>query len=148
MSSSLAVSCCIGQSATNDAAKCILAALSVLNAEGGAVVVTELKLRDVAVQMLLGAMLIDALHAALENRKAAFDSVRVNAATAILTGTMIHSTVAKVHMPKLATILRGLVRHNVRFPVNVPQDDRDQRLASYIVHHERTALAALAMDKR
>jgi hypothetical protein len=40
----------------------------IVNAKRNAVAVAEIKLRQIAVQMLLSAMLVDALHAALEDR--------------------------------------------------------------------------------
>ena len=43
-----------------------------------AVGITEIELRHVAVKVLLGAVLIDALHAALEDREEAFNRVRVD----------------------------------------------------------------------
>ena len=49
----------------------------VVHAELGAVAVAEIELRQIAVQMLFAAMLIDALHAALEDREEAFDRVRM-----------------------------------------------------------------------
>ena len=56
----------IGQALANDAFASF-AARSIVNAERSAVVVAEIKLRKIAVQMLLGAMLIHAAHAALEH---------------------------------------------------------------------------------
>src|SRR5258708_16404098 len=47
-------------------------------AESDAAIVTEVELRDVTVQMLLGAMLIDAVHSTLEDGEVAFRRVRVN----------------------------------------------------------------------
>ena len=43
-----------------------------------AVAIAEIEFAKIAVQMLLAAMLIDALHAALEDRKVAFDGVGVD----------------------------------------------------------------------
>lgn len=51
----------------------------VINAEGDTVIVAEFVLGKIAVQVLLGAMLIDALHAALEDAEYAFDGVGVDA---------------------------------------------------------------------
>ena len=44
----------------------------VIEAERGARVVAEIKFREIAMQMLLAAVLIDAAHPALENREVAF----------------------------------------------------------------------------
>ena len=53
-------------------------AVDIATAEPDAVIVAEIKFGKVAVQMLFGAMLIDALHAAFEDRKRAFDSIGVD----------------------------------------------------------------------
>jgi hypothetical protein len=50
-------------------------ARGVVNANGDALIVAELKFREIAVQVLLGAMLIDALHAAPEDAESALDRV-------------------------------------------------------------------------
>ena len=57
----------IGQPLADDALKRVRRALRILDAKPRTVVVAKIKLRDVAVQMLLAAMLVDALHAALED---------------------------------------------------------------------------------
>ncbi len=49
-------------------------------AERGAVVVAELIFRQIAVQVPFGAVLVDALHAALEDREGALHGVRVDRA--------------------------------------------------------------------
>ena len=46
----------------------------------GAVVVAEIELREVAVQVLLSAVLTDATYAALEDQELAFNRVRVDLA--------------------------------------------------------------------
>ena len=52
----------------------------------------EIVFREVAVQMLLRAVLVDALHAALEDREVALDGVGVRSSprTYSLTGTVLH----------------------------------------------------------
>jgi len=44
----------------------------VVNAEGGPVVIAEIKFREIAMQMLFFAMLVHAAHAALEDREITF----------------------------------------------------------------------------
>lgn len=85
----------IGQALADHTKQRSAAALPIVAAVRFAVVVPELELREISVQVLLGAMLLDALHAALENRKAALDRVRVNTATDILAGLMVHLAVAE-----------------------------------------------------
>jgi hypothetical protein len=57
-------------------ARCVLhgkrGTFPVIEAETNAVIVAEVVFRQIAVQMLLGAVLIDAAHPALEDREIAF----------------------------------------------------------------------------
>ena len=59
----------------------------------GTVGITEIELGKVAVQMLLAAVLIDALHAALEDREATLDGVGIDIATAIFPDRVIDGLV-------------------------------------------------------
>ena len=65
----------VGQPFADDALQSFYRAVLIVNAKRDAVGVAEVKLRQVAMQVLLLAMLIDALHAALENRIVALDRV-------------------------------------------------------------------------
>ena len=49
-------------------------------------VVAKIKFRQIAMQMLLAAMLVDAFHAAFEDREIAFDGVRMDGATGVVDG--------------------------------------------------------------
>ena len=57
-----------------------------------AVVISEIEFCKVTVQMLLSAMLIDALHAALEDREIAFDGVGVDVAAHVLAAGVVNSS--------------------------------------------------------
>src|SRR4051794_28765350 len=57
----------IGQALSNDTHSQFIGAPVIVHAKGGAVVVAEIKLRQITVQMFFGAMLVGAEHAALEN---------------------------------------------------------------------------------
>jgi len=70
----------ISQALAGQAAKRITAPLTIIATEAFAVAVAEIELGNVAVKVLLRAMLIDTLHAAFEDRKELLDRVRVNAA--------------------------------------------------------------------
>jgi hypothetical protein len=59
-------------------------------------IIPELELRQIPVQMLLAAMLIDALHAALENGEGALDGVRVDRAILII--DLLAATVQRMTM--------------------------------------------------
>src|SRR5712664_3625392 len=70
----------IGQPLADHAAKKNLGALEIFDAIGLAVVVAEIKFSHVAVQVVVGAVLIDALHAALEDGEEAFNGVGMDGA--------------------------------------------------------------------
>ena len=67
----------ISQPLADDAFERAISALSVVDAEFDTVRISEIELREIAVKMLFAAVLIDALHAALEDRIVAFDRVGV-----------------------------------------------------------------------
>src|SRR5712671_4761230 len=69
----------IGESLPDDALQRPLSALYIVNAKSNAIAVAEIELGQISVQMLLFAMLIDALHATLEDRIIAFNGVGVGA---------------------------------------------------------------------
>jgi hypothetical protein len=76
----------IGKALTDDPGKRVIRAGSVVHANCDAVVVPEIELGEIPVKVLLGTMLVDADHAALEDRKDAFDGVGVNGAACFRTG--------------------------------------------------------------
>jgi hypothetical protein len=63
------INCSIGQTLSNDTLQCAVSAGTIIYAQRNAVAIAEIKLREIPMQMLLGAMLVHALHAALENTK-------------------------------------------------------------------------------
>ena len=65
----------IGQTLALDAIQGFGCPLLIVNAEPDAVVVAEVELRQVAVQVLFLAVLIDAAHPSLEHAEVAFDGV-------------------------------------------------------------------------
>jgi hypothetical protein len=97
----------IGQTLAGETAKGLAATLPIIAAVRDPVVVAELELRDIPMQMLLGAMLIDALHAALEDREAAFNRVGMNAATAIFASAVVDGAVAQKDFAELGLIAGG-----------------------------------------
>src|SRR5205823_12408892 len=66
----------IGQPLADNALKNAARASFIIATERLSIAVTELKLGEVTVQMLLGAMLIDATHTALEDAERALNGVR------------------------------------------------------------------------
>lgn len=76
----LVTSCFIGQSLALHALKRDCSALRVIDPEFGAGIHAEIKLRQVAIQVLVVHVLVDANEAALEDRKEAFERVGVHVA--------------------------------------------------------------------
>ena len=68
----------ISEALTNNPAKRVPVTITVIATQRLAIVVAKLELANVAVQMALGAVLIDALHTALEDGERALDRVRVD----------------------------------------------------------------------
>lgn len=69
----------IGKALVASSGKKLFRAFGIRNLQCGATIVAEVESREVAVKMGFAAMLIDADHAALEDREHAFDGVRLPA---------------------------------------------------------------------
>ena len=65
----------IGEALVTDGSEQHFGAFGIAHTERGAAVVTEVEFRQVAVEVSLAAMLIDADHAAFEHREHVLDSV-------------------------------------------------------------------------
>ena len=85
----------IGEALAFDALKSSGGTLSIGNAKSRTVIATEREFVEVAVKMGFAAMLIDADHAAFEHREHAFDCVRVDIATSIFLGRVLHGLVRR-----------------------------------------------------
>ena len=97
--------------------------------------------------MLLGAVLIDAAHAALEDRKEAFDRVGVDVAAHIFAdagddGAMVGETA--LAMPRIERVLVG---HEVGFAGDVRLHDRLMVRGASAGRRRSTRLAAVAVDQ-
>ena len=68
----------IGEAFPNDAFDRALGALYVIYAKPNAIAIAKIEFGKVAVQMAFAAMLVDAFHTALEDRKVAFNGVGVD----------------------------------------------------------------------
>lgn len=98
-------------------------------------------------KMTLTAVLIDALHAALEDREITFDGVGGDIAAHPLVFAVIDALVASevtglVHV----FVPAGLVGHHVGVVLDVGADDRDQSADGRAVHVEAAGRSA-ALDK-
>ena len=111
----------IGEPFADEPRKDAVGARHVIATKGNAVAVAEIELREIAVQMLLAAVLIDALHPAFEDAEKALNRVRVDAAASILADTMIDATVT---LPFDALVNGVFVAQQPRFRRDIGADDR------------------------
>ena len=76
----------------------VVGSCEIVDSEADAVRIAEIELGEVAVKVTLGAMLIDAYHAALEDREEALDGVHVGL-----------GAIGKLAHPFLVNVLHGVV---------------------------------------
>lgn len=127
-----------------------LGPLEVLDTVRLAVVVSEVELRDIAVKVIVGAVLIDALHSALEDREEPFNRVRMNVRTIV--GDILalfvvnHAMLGKGASNQLVTVV--LVRHELGFAREVSQHDWAKGRRFHVVYDEAASLSAAAIHQR
>ena len=97
----------IGQALADDASGQIFGAHGVVNAKQS-VVMAEIKLRQITVQMLFGAVLVGAAHPALEDREIAFDRVGGHVAANVFVGGVFHGLVARTPIRSLYKLLSSV----------------------------------------
>jgi hypothetical protein len=71
--------------------------------------IAEIKLRKIPVQVFFGAVLIDALHAALEDRIIVLDGVAVEFATEVFAALMVDAAVLGKLFPDCLVVRRRVV---------------------------------------
>src|ERR1700730_4628668 len=126
----------IGQALAANSLQRIVGALGILNAEFRAVVITEVKLREIAMQMLRPAMMINASQAALENREEVFERVSVHVAARPLKLGMVNAFVLGIL--KLV-VLRAVRQQAAGIMKHLRRQELAHRLA---VKVDRTQIAA------
>src|SRR5579872_3903845 len=94
-------------------------ALRVLNSKSRAVGIAEIKFVQIALQMLLPAMLVDALHAALEDREITLNGVRRHVTPRIFSGRVVDAFVLGEFLAWLAIVhcfvgVQTAIQHDVR----------------------------------
>ncbi len=95
--------------------------------------------------MLFAAVLVHALHAALEDREIAFDRVRVDFTATVFARRVMHrAMIGEVHADFL--ILASLVRHNAGLARHVFEDHRPNGRDLGVFHHERAGLSLSANE--
>jgi hypothetical protein len=85
----VATNCSVGQPTASGALQGTLGAHHIIDPQLDPVGVPEIELGQVAMEMVLPAMLVDAEHPALEDREEPFDAVGGHVATGVLLGGMI-----------------------------------------------------------
>src|SRR6185437_71490 len=145
----LATSAFICASLADDPGQRLDRPLSVINPECFPFAVPEVKFRQIPIEMLRPAVLVNALHAAFENRKVAFDSLRVDSRIGrrdVLVRRVMHrAMIGKV--PGQGTILRRFVCHHPRLTRDVRANNRDQGTRRYIVHHHALGKAGCPVNE-
>lgn len=121
-------------------------ALSVIYPVGSAVAVAESELCGVAVQVLLSAVLIVALHAALEDAKITFNDVGGHVAAHIFFRTMVDGLVSR-KMVAQVVILHGFVGVDRGFLGDVRLEDRQKRCDLEVIDHNRLGTASRALNQ-
>ena len=115
----------IGQPLADDALQGQLGALSIAAAKLHAVVVAEIKLCNVAMQVLLSAVLIDALHAPLKDAVVTLKGVCVGIAPDVLARAMRDELMAGEDAAELR-VLTSFIRHDGGLFGDVRADDRHE----------------------
>lgn len=140
---------CVGQTLADDALETFGGALAVVEAILRPRVVAELELGKVAVQMVLGAMLIHAAHTALEDGERTLNGVRVDGAVVEI--DIVESGMdGRAMLAELATNLAvhlGFVGHQARFAADVVENDRVNVGSGAVLDMEPAALAALTVNE-
>src|SRR5205823_6419365 len=114
-----------------------------------AIGIAEVEFRQVAVQMLLATMLVNADHAALEDRVEAFDGIGVNSALALIPNIFLIAVTNGAVTGKLlpyAVVNVGLIGHEVGFTGDVLAHNRDDARNARILDMEAAGGAA-TLDK-
>jgi len=152
------VSLPIGEPLSDDACNGAAGSLYVVYAQPDAIGIAEIELREITVQVLFLAMLIDALHAALEDRIVAFNRIGMDRFDVQPVGFVDPSFVANVLIFAVrdravtgkfianAVVVLGLIGHHGRFARNVVAKDRRDVADRRAVDMEATGGTA-ALDK-
>jgi hypothetical protein len=139
-------SCSIGETLSNDTFDRALGALYVIYAEPDAIAIAKIEFGKVAMQMPFAAMLIDALHAALEDRIVAFNGVGMDDPTNVLANAVVDGLVHPIFFSERAVRL-PIVADDESFLGNVGADDREQ-LTAGSSFHMKAAHSTAASDQR
>ncbi len=123
--------------------------ISIVASERGPVVIPELIFSQIAMQVLLAAVLVDALHAALENAEIASTvllwivrSSRFTFAAAVRSGAVGGEELAHV---AVATVLVG---HYASFAGDIGENDRHEGFSLHVVDNHSASFAGFTVNQR
>ena len=108
----------IHQASPNDTTKGTFGAIFIFDDKSRTIAVPEIILCQISVQVIFAAMLIDALHAALEDAEIAFDGVGVDFATPVFTPIVVNNAM----LGKFATkqgVVGGFIGHQASFAIEI-----------------------------
>lgn len=129
------MSCPIGKPFPDDALERFASAGGIVNAECDAIVMPEIELREVALKVRLGNVVIHASDTALHDRKIAFDGVGMGLTAHVFLNAMINGLMLEVLID--VTVLPGIVCHDGGIGMNLFAKDRAQIRAGHIGQVER-----------
>jgi len=139
----------IGEPLANSTLHGASGTLYVIYAEPDAIAISEIKFRQIAVQMLLFAMLVDAFHAALEDRIVSLDGVGrdypLTIVANIFIDTMLDGFMAGESLTDVL-IMASLIGHQRSLASDVIADDRVNLSGAGILNMEATR-AALPLNE-
>ena len=136
----------VGQTLTDYALNGFGRTLNVLNAQGGAFIIPEIKLAKVALQVLFGHMMINAIDAALQDGEIAFDGIRMRVAPNIFADAVVNGVMPSEQSPENA-VLTFPIGHQGRCTIKMLDQNWLQVLRRHRCDMTRTHLCA-ALDKR
>ncbi len=117
----------------------------ITHAELFAVIIAEIELGEIAMQMLLVAMLVHAEHAALEDTEIVFDRVCCDNPVTFIANVLIGLVVDSLMVRKIgaeAAVVAAFVPHHLGFFGNVIQENRLTSAAAVISRCSSLALSA------
>ena len=112
----------IHQPAAGGATQLSVDAGAIVKTASDATVVAEVELREVAMQMWLAAVLVDAEHAALEEAEGALDGVGVDVAAGVLPASVVNRLVRRETLAGLG-VEATFVREQRRLRIGVGIED-------------------------
>ena len=135
----------VGQPLADDTGQHLIRTIRVIEARRNAVAVAELELRQIAVQMLLAAMLLHAAHPAFEDAESAFNGVRGDVAAHVFLVIVMHRAMLR-KLTAYALIHPRFVGHQAGFTRKIGKHDRlDFR--SGLFDMDKAAATAVAIDQ-